>query len=77
VAVDLEWELAELTGAAPLFCRSCNHAYPEHEDAGGHCRGRVGGFSSPAAAIPCPCAGFRWVDPSGPSVGSYADPPQR
>jgi hypothetical protein len=74
---DLDTELAELVGGAPAVnCRRCSHGFPVHEDAGGHCRGRVGGWSSPAAGIPCPCPGMQWVDPAGPGVGSYTDPPQ-
>jgi hypothetical protein len=77
VAHDLDDELRGLTpapAAAPLSCLSCSHGYPAHPDAG-HCTDRVGGFSSPAAAVPCPCPGFRWVDPGGPPVGSYSEPP--
>lgn len=75
---DLDRELLELVPAAaapaPLRCRSCGDTYPEHPDAG-HCTAKVGGFSSPAAAVPCPCPGFRWIDPDGPPVGSYGSPP--
>lgn len=74
--MSIEGELAALTAAA-VGCRSCGHGYPEHEAGGGHCGGRIGGCASPANAIPCPCPGFRWIDPAGPSVGSYTDAPQR
>jgi hypothetical protein len=75
VAVDLEHELEELTAPA-VACRLCGHGFPEHEAGGGRCAGRIGGWSSPANAIPCVCPGFRWVDASGPPVGSYLEPPE-
>jgi hypothetical protein len=74
VGEDLDVELAGLV--APLVCRSCGHGFPQHEDAGGHCRDVIGGWSSPAAGFPCMCPGFRWVPLDGPPVGSYGDPPQ-
>jgi hypothetical protein len=46
-----------------------------HGDAGGPVRVSAGGWSSPAAAVPVTCPGFLWVDPSGPPVGSYSEPP--
>ena len=64
-AIDLE--LAGLAGAVP--CQRCTHPYPEHEDAGGHCREVING------RFPCLCPGMQWVDPQGPAVGSYTDPP--
>jgi hypothetical protein len=67
----LDEELQELVQADALCCRSCTHGYPAHEDAGGHCRHVIAGV------MPCPCAGFQWVDPAGPPVGSYGDPPGR
>ena len=70
--------LADVTSDAPtaaIACRGCSHGYLEHDNTGGHCGGRIGGFSAPATALPCPCPGFRWVDPGGPAVGSYRDPP--
>lgn len=67
-------ELEELTAPA-VECRRCHHGYPEHEAGGGHCRGMLGGWSSPASGIPCVCPGMQWVDPGGPPVGSYLEPP--
>lgn len=64
---DVDEELAELVQAVP--CRSCTHPYPIHQNTGGHCRHVIND------AMPCPCAGFQWVDPAGPAVGSYTDPP--
>jgi hypothetical protein len=66
--------LEELEGPAVL-CRRCHHGYPEHAAGGGHCHGTIGGWSSPAAALPCMCPGMSWVDPGGPPVGSYTDAP--
>jgi hypothetical protein len=73
---DLDVELDQLQAPA-LPCLSCMHGYPQHRDAGGHCGARIGGGAAGAGGIvvPCPCAGFRWVDPGGPPVGSYLDPP--
>lgn len=74
--MDLDAELAELVEEAPaLRCRRCQTPWPQHGDAGGPLTLRAGGFSSPAAAVPLRCPGFLWVDPGGPPVGSYADPP--
>jgi hypothetical protein len=50
---------------------------PLPEPDGGHCRAELGGLIHPAGARLCPCAGFRWVAPDGPQVGSYREPPQR
>lgn len=55
----LEEELAELEGDA-VPCLSCPHTYPQHPG-GGHCTGVIGGWSSRARGIPCPCPGMRWV----------------
>ena len=71
---DLDAELAALTGA--VRCRRCHTLWPQH-NAGGPVTLRVGGFSSPAAAVPVTCPGFMWVDPAGAPVGSYSDPPER
>jgi hypothetical protein len=62
----LDEELLELE-AVP--CLNCTHGFPEHEDAGGHCRHVINDY------MPCPCPGMRWVDPGGEPVGSYTDPP--
>jgi hypothetical protein len=72
----LDAELLELEAPA-VPCRRCSHGFPEHADAGGHCTGRFGGWSSPADGVPCMCPGFLWVDPGGPAVGSYLEAPQR
>ena len=75
---DLDDELRQLLppAPAPVRCRSCGDEYGAHPD-GGHCTARVGGVAGGlAAAIPCPCPGFRWVDPGGPPVGSYGSPPE-
>lgn len=66
-----------MTAPAPLPCRTCTHGYTDHEPDGGHCRAELGGLIHPAGARLCPCAGFRWVAPDGPQVGSYREPPQR
>jgi hypothetical protein len=42
--------------------RRCGRLYSEHTGAGGPCQATG-------------CIGFRWVDPGGQPVGSYADPP--
>lgn len=70
----LDEELQELTEPA-VRCRRCGTPYPLHGDAGGPVTVRAGGFSSPAAAVPILCPGFLWVDPAGPPVGSYREPP--
>jgi hypothetical protein len=75
VAHDLDDELVELVLPGAIRCASCGTAYPLHGDAGGPVRVTVGGWSSPANAIPITCPGFRWVDPAGPPVGSYGSPP--
>jgi hypothetical protein len=64
----IDQELAQLEA---VTCQRghCVHPYPEHADAGGPCRHVVND------RFPCTCTGFRWVDPDGPAVGSYADPP--
>ncbi len=71
---DLDVELEELTAAQPITCASCGTPWPRH-NRGQAVVVRVGGFSSPAAAVPIRCPGFRWVDPVGPPVGSYGTPP--
>ena len=58
--------------ATELRCRRCLDRYSEH-DPDGHCQA-VKGEHEP---VPCPCTGFLWVDPEGPPVGSYREPPQR
>lgn len=63
--VNLDTELDQLQA---VDCRRCGHGYPTHEEGGGHCRGHLGGWSSPARGIPCMCPGFRWVDPEGPPL---------
>jgi len=73
---DLDVELRALTAAQPVTCRTCGTPWPAH-NGGGAVRVAAGGFSSPAAAVPVTCPGFAWVDPAGPPVGSYSDPPQR
>lgn len=76
--MDLDLELLELEQtAAAVACARCAVPWTEHGDAGGPITVRAGGFSSPAAAIPLRCPGFAWVDPAGPAVGSYLEPPQR
>lgn len=66
--------IEELTNDA-VTCRrgGCQHPYPGHDPAGGHCRTPIS--NSPAYRLPCMCPGFLWVDPAGPPVGSYSDPP--
>jgi hypothetical protein len=64
----IDAELQQLAGDA-VPCRGCGHGYPQHADAGGRCRVVIND------RFPCFCTGFRWVDPGGPPVGSYADPP--
>jgi hypothetical protein len=59
----------ELLDLEAVRCRRCTHGFPEHEDAGGHCRQVVAGV------MPCPCPGMQWIDPGGPAIGSYTDPP--
>lgn len=73
-AVDLDVELEELIAGTPIICAVCGVPWPRH-NAGGPVTVRVGGWSSPAAAVPIRCPGFRWVDPGGPAVGSYREPP--
>jgi hypothetical protein len=63
----IDRELEQLVGAVP--CRRCIHPYPQHADAGGPCQEVIND------RYPCSCPGMQWVDPAGPSVGSYADPP--
>jgi hypothetical protein len=68
MAVDqVDRELAQLQEAVP--CRRCTHGYPAHRDAGGPCGEVIND------RFPCLCPGMQWVDPDGPSVGSYSDPP--
>lgn len=68
----LDEELAALEAPA-VICRACGHAYTVHEDGGGHCADRIGGWSSPAAGVPCMCPGFRWV--AMPGEPGYDGPP--
>lgn len=72
-AAELELELLQLA-AAPLTCARCRTPWPEHNN-GGAVRVKVGGWSSPAAAVPVTCPGFLWVELGGPPVGSYLEPP--
>lgn len=74
---DLDAELLDLVQEPAVLCRRCGTPYPLHGDRGGPVTVAVGGFSSPTAAVPLTCPGFLWVDPSGPPVGSYGDPPAR
>lgn len=63
---------AELAGLVqPVPCHRCTHPYTGHGDAGGPCRVVIND------RFPCLCPGMQWVDPAGPGVGSYTDPPQR
>lgn len=55
--------------APEVDCAACGDPYRQHAG-GGRCRARDGDGH-------CPCLGFRWVDPAGPAVGSYREPPQR
>jgi len=66
----IDQELAALAGGA-VRCQRCTHGYPDHEDAGGRCRQIIND------RFPCLCPGMAWVDPDGPPVGSYGDPPGR
>jgi hypothetical protein len=65
---------AAVEAAAPATCRRCGIAYPDHGESGGPVRYVVGGWSSPASAIPLRCPGFAWIDP-GPS-SSYGGAPE-
>lgn len=49
-----------------ITCRrpGCGASYSEHQRYGGAC---------PDTG----CPGFLWIDPEGPPVGSYSDPPRR
>lgn len=61
----------------PVACHACGHGYPDHDPDGGHCTAELG--YPPvrrSGVLCCPCPGFRWVDPDGPAVGSYTDPPR-
>jgi hypothetical protein len=60
-----------------LTCHRCGHTYPQHDPDGGRCGAPVPGLLNPRAIAFCDCPGFRWIDPAGPAVGSYGDPPQR
>jgi hypothetical protein len=79
VALTLEQELAQIMAAAaaeataPATCRRCGLAYPDHND-GGPVRFTVGGWYSPATAIPLSCPGFAWVEPGAPPA-SYGGAP--
>ena len=53
-------------------CARCLDGYSHHDPDAGRCRATKGEHEP----IPCPCPGFRWVDPAGPHVGSYTDPPE-
>lgn len=72
MATDLDQELRQLEAPA-VPCRSCGHGYPDHDAGGGHCSAMIGGWSSPAAGVPCPCPGFRWVAVRGEP--DYDGPP--
>lgn len=63
----------ELTGQA-VVCRLCGHAYPQHDDGGGHCRAHLIGWGSAEHDLPCMCPHFRWIDPA-PQPTSYDAPP--
>jgi hypothetical protein len=73
---DLDDELAALEQPA-IPCRSCGHPYDAHTfgPEAGSCTARIGGWSTPAAGIPCMCPGFRWVtvpgEPGHEPVGGY------
>jgi len=69
--VEVDEELDQLVAAVPCSRGHCRHPYPEHDDAGGRCGHVVND------RFPCTCQGFQWVDPTGPAVGSYTDPPAR
>jgi hypothetical protein len=71
----IEAELLELVEGPALLCRRCGTPFPLHGDAGGPVGVRVGGWDSPANALRITCPGFQWVDPAGPPVGSYREPP--
>jgi hypothetical protein len=72
--VDVDDELDALTAPA-VTCRRCGVPFPEHGDAGGPVRVRVGGWASPADAVGLTCAGFLWVDPTPDGPPSYGGPP--
>lgn len=73
----LDVELVELVDAVrAVRCARCALPWPLHGDAGGPVTVVAGGFSSPAAAVPLTCPGFAWIDPGGPGVGSYREPPE-
>jgi hypothetical protein len=75
---ELDVELEQLvTGQEAIRCRRCRTPFPLHGAAGGAVTVRVGGWASPADAVPLTCPGFLWVDPGGPPVGSYGEEPQR
>lgn len=75
VSEQLDAELAELVDqAAAVRCWRCTTPWPLH-NAGGPVVVKVGGWSSPAAAVPVTCPGFLWVDPAGPPVGSHKHRP--
>jgi hypothetical protein len=73
VSVDWDAELAAMRPDPVIRCRRCGTPYTEHAE-GGPVSLRVGGFSSPAAAVPVTCPGFAWVDPAGPPVSYGAEP---
>lgn len=66
-----------MSDPAPVGCQRCGHPFGVHED-GGPCEEWTG----PTAAAPaervrgCPCVGFLWVDPAGPSPTYGASSPQ-
>jgi hypothetical protein len=68
----LDVELEQLTAVA---CRRCGTPFPEHGDAGGPVRVRVGGWASPADAVALTCRGFLWVDPGQPPA-TYSGQPE-
>lgn len=70
----LDDEFRELVQAA-VDCRRCGHGYPAHEAAGGHCRAHVIGWGSVERDLPCPCPGFRWIEPTPPAPVDYSAPP--
>lgn len=67
-------EAAAAEAAAPATCRRCGIAWPDH-NGGGPVRYSVGGWSSPASAIPLTCPGFAWVEPGEPpTYGGSPEP---
>lgn len=59
-----------------VACFACGHPYSDHDPDAGHCRHLVGAeLVDRAHSLPCPCAGFQWVDPAG-RAPRYGQPPQ-